>query len=97
MVQCLDEEALQELSPDDSGALQNPPAFGDKLKVNPPQYVDYSQVTLPERRAQRRKSIDISYQPPAPVEKRMNPRIKCYSLYSAEYLHHGSWHFRVSV
>ena len=42
--------------------------FGDRIKVNPPQYIDYSLVTLPEKQ-KKNTSIDISYQPPEPVKQ----------------------------
>ncbi|XP_067947327.1 activating signal cointegrator 1 complex subunit 3-like [Watersipora subatra] len=37
--------------------------FGEKFKVNLPEYVDFSQVQLPPKRLPLEKNIDISYQP----------------------------------
>lgn len=42
--------------------------FGANIKINPPVFIDYSNVKLPEKSRQRHRSIDIKYQPPKPVK-----------------------------
>ena len=66
MAQWLDADTLKSLivSEDENEGS----GFGAKIKVNLPNYIDYSQVILPEKRKKRHKSIDISYQPPPPPQ-----------------------------
>ena len=72
MVGWITEEVLDKLVNKNSKQETGNSGFGANIKINPPVFIDYSQVKLPEKSRQRHKSIDIKYQPPQPVKGRKN-------------------------
>ena len=72
MVGWITEEVLDKLVNKKSSQETGSSGFGANIKINPPVFIDYSQVKLPEKSRQRHKSIDIKYQPPQPVKGRKN-------------------------
>ena len=83
MVGWISEDVLDKLVNKKSRQETGNSGFGANIKINPPVFIDYSQVKLPEKSRQRHKSIDIKYQPPQPVKGRKNETLfkvpwQCY-------------------
>ena len=70
MVGWITEDVLDKLVNKKSRQETGNSGFGANIKINPPVFIDYSQVKLPEKSRQRHKSIDIKYQPPQQVKGR---------------------------